>query len=362
MKKERASEAEIRVVDDDAPEAVEVVRLGEPGGVVRLGAAPRAVAAEPKRLEFVERPAYDARSQEPGIEEILDVAESDGVRMEDRWGGEAKRWMVVPWGWFVLAAVPLLGLVTWSLHQLVENRGAAAEATTRAEEIERAELQRTAQAERLCQRLQARVTAYLAAGSVEELAQHARHPERVLPLMRGWYASRPLQPAHFERFMAFQPLTIERRPFWAARAAVAGGAPRTLLLEQTEDDDGRVDWETDVCYQPMPWNDYIGRRPTGGFGFRVNVAPDSFYSHEFADERQYRCFRLTALGSDEHLFGYVRRGSRQEQAIVEALGGGARPASMLLELMHVPDSRAARSVVISEVISPRWSLVESAER
>ncbi len=360
MKQEQPGEPRIRVIEEERSVS-EVVRLGEPGGVVRLGGPPRPVAAAPRRLEIVEQPTYEVRSQEPGVEEILDPGDGEGgVPMEERWGGGGRRRPAVPWGWFVVAGALFAGLVGWSLQQLARNRGAVAAAAAQVEQVQQDELYRTAEAERLYQRLRSRVEGYLAADSVDALAGHVRQPERVVPLMREWYASRPLRAAQLERLLAFQPLTIERRPFWVVRVEVAGGSARSLLVEQTEDDDGLVDWETDVCYQPMPWEEFISRRPAGGFGFRVNAVADSFYAHEFADERQYRCFRLTVRGSEQHLFGYVRRGSRQEAEMLQATGGGPRPAPMLLELMFVPDSAALRSVMVFEVVSPRWCMVERA--
>jgi hypothetical protein len=353
MKKDGASEPAIRVIDDD--------RHGD--DVVRLGGPTRLAAPPPSRLEFVQGPAHgvahEARSQEPGIEEILDVADhvepAEGP-MERGWGGEGKRWLIVPWGWFVVIAGLCLGLAAWSLHHLARHRGAIGEAAARVEQIEATELRQTAQAEQLYQRLEARVTAYLAADSVDQLLPHVRQPERVAALMRDWHAREPVRPARFDSFHTFQPVTLERRPFWIARVETSAGQ-RTLLLEQTEGDDGLVDWETDVCYQPLPWNQFVGERPAGSFNFRVNAVADNYYTHEFADEGRYRSFRLTARDSAEHLFGYVRRGSRQEQQMLAAMGQSTRPVAMVLEIGFVPDSAAQRAVMIFEVVSPRWCLV-----
>ena len=64
--------------------------------------------------------------------------------------------------------------------------------------------------------------------------------------------------------------------------------------------------------------------------FRVYVEADNFYSHEFADSDQWMSFRLTALDSEETLFGYARPDSAEARRLLRQLmrterRQGARP-------------------------------------
>jgi len=123
-----------------------------------------------------------------------------------------------------------------------------------------------------------------------------------------------------------------------------------------ESGEPRVDWETLVCYQPMKWDDFAAQRPTGtSLDFRVYVERDSFYSHEFADEKLWTCFRLTALDNEEALFGYARSGSEEAQAMLRMINeNDGRKASLILRLIIPEGVRSPRGVVIESLLSARW--------
>jgi len=365
MKKDHPkSDPGIKVVEEENQSDQPVVVLGEQGEEkpVRLGGVPKREpsGSRPQRLDLETAPAFEARSEEPDVEKILESEDlmAPDEAMEKEWGGEAKRWMVIPWGWFVLIAVVCGGLALWSLRQVAEKQSEVdKEVQEKISEMEAEKELRFVEAKRLYERLEARVSAYLAADSIPELLKHVRDPKRVEPLMKKWYAKHPLKPAKFQNFRKFQPVTLERQPFWILNVETDAGS-RSLLVEQTDDDDGLVDWETDVCYQPMDWNKFVAERPEGKFDFRVRVRPDVFYSHEFADESRYRCLRLTTRGSDEYLFGYVVRGSDEERRIYDAAQGNfRRPVSLILRIGFLPGSPAMRSVKIYGVIGRRWCLI-----
>lgn len=358
MKQKPSKQTGIRVVDERESDG-EVVRLGGEG-VVRLGGGSEPVAgrATPQRLEVAKGEGVEARTAT--VDEILDdtgALESPDVPLEESWGGEAKRWPVVPWGWFVLVTLICVGFAGWSLRHLIENRHVTELAVSRTTELFSDEEQRKEEARVLYQKLKDRATEYLASDTIEERLRHVRHPGRVAPLMSDWYEDHPLKGEKFMELGTFQPLTLDMKPFWVMRVRT-DDRRHSLLLEQTEEDEVLVDWETDVCFQPMPWERFVSERPEGEFDFRVEVRPDNFFAYEFSDESSYRCLRLAVRDSREHLFGYVERGSELERRILPLLRRRAWPVPMIVRLRFVPGSAARRSVVISELISERWCLVE----
>jgi hypothetical protein len=184
-----------------------------------------------------------------------------------------------------------------------------------------------------------------------------RHPERVGPLMHAYYAKHPVSPGLLRRIRSLQPLTLDNRAdFWMASVELADGSRRELIFEITGTLTPLIDWETLVCHQPMAWDDFVNERPAGqSLDFRVYVEPDHFFSHEFADADRWACFRLTALDSEETLFGYLAKDSPELPKLASLLeGGGGTRASAILRL-HVPEGLASRrGVVIEQLISPRW--------
>jgi hypothetical protein len=360
MKERTGEKPKIRVVDDGSAGG-EVVRLGGQEKVLRLGeegVRPIEGKPTPRRLEI--EPSEGVEARDATVEEILDAAggvESPEGPLEQSWGGEAKRWLGIPWGWFAVIGLICVGLSVWSLRHIFRNRHAADEVARRATKIVEEDRRKEEAARNFYQRLEDRVSSYVACASVEELLECVRDPERVAPLMRDFYAENPLVPEEFVSMDQLSPMTYKNRSFWMLRAETSAGY-RFLLVEQTDDDDGRVDWETDVCHQPMPWERYIKERPTGSFDFRVSVRADNYYAHEFADQSVYRSLRLETRGSKERLFGYVLKGSEEERSVMAVLGRTLRSMPMMLRIEFPEDAVGKRSVLITEVISQSWCLLD----
>jgi hypothetical protein len=87
--------------------------------------------------------------------------------------------------------------------------------------------------------------------------------------------------------------------------------------------------------------------------------PDALYSHEFSNAGRWRCYRLTAKGSDEHIFGYVRADS-EEAAAMNALSRSSQggKSTVILRLRRPEGSASSRGVVIEKLVSPQWVLVD----
>jgi hypothetical protein len=154
-----------------------------------------------------------------------------------------------------------------------------------------------------------------------------------------------------------QPLTLDNRTnFWIASVVLANGQMHNLVIEIDGDGKPLIDWETLVCDQPRPWDEFALERPAGtSLDFRVYVERDMFFSHEFADSDRWLCFRLTALESEETLFGYVAVDSVEAQTLVGLLEANAgRKTSMILRLGIPEGLQSRRGVMIEKVISPRW--------
>jgi hypothetical protein len=195
---------------------------------------------------------------------------------------------------------------------------------------------------------------------MEALLPLVRHPERVRPLIEGRWKTNPKKAQKFHRLAMFQPAMLDGKPFWVVRAEVEGGSPENLLLEQTGEAEVKVDWETQVGHQPMPWSEYIARRPSDkSMDFRVWAVRDNHYSHEFSDLSRWRCFRITTKDSPEHLFGYAPAGSETAKALEAACAGAPKNiATVILRLRFLPEAGSPRGVVIEKIVEPRWVHVE----
>jgi hypothetical protein len=356
----------LRVIDEVTDEPAEMVRLGSRGvSVEPVERLPGRRAKEaPARLESEVRENFEGRrSLEPGMEAILDQ-QAQAENVEQPWGVRDGRLVGVPYGWFVLIALVLVAGGVWSVLsrrrgeiQLKIDHGAVRELVEKDEEEHQSATFLVEEVERV-------VKAYLEADSVDGLLPFVRHPERVRPMIEEVWAAEPRQPLKFVRMYSFEPATLEMRPFWVVRAEVEEGEPQIVILEQTAGNGVKVDWETHVCRQPVPWGSFATEKPVGeALDFRLWAVPDAHYSHEFSDAGRWRCYRLTAKGSDEHLFGYVLAGS--EGAVeLEGLvrGSPGAKATVMLRLRRPEGSASPRGAVIEKVVAPRWLLLDEASQ
>jgi hypothetical protein len=350
--------AVLRVVDESPPEPQEVVRLTScEGGVTRAATVP--LAAPLARLEPEERTTEERRTHEPDYESIAESTDLAALPLEDTWNDESIRSRPVPWGWFALIGLGCATAVAWSISSMVSNRHGSETARTKAITAFDKEEQEIAEAEATVDRIVACTRAYCEAGSIEKLLPVVRHPERVRPLMEHWYGEHPLKSSKFESLNLFQPITMESRgSFWMVSCTMKDGSKRRMLLEETEGGQVQVDWETEVCYQPMDWDEYCREKPVGSLDFRVKILEDNYYSHEFSDSNRWACYQLSALNGDQLLYGYLDRQSVAGQQLrVLQQANSDRQISVILRISRPTDLKSPRGVVIERLMSPRWSYV-----
>lgn len=360
MARKTRSKPELRPVDEAAEEVERFFRLDPDAGdapvakeVVKLSRP----AAPEMKLEVARRDEVETRSQEPGVEALMEQDRTGLELTETEWGAAATDRRPVPWGWFVLLGLLLVGGALWSLMR-VRDAGEQLEVIRlETREILASEEESESAARQLIEAIEASVFAFSAAADVEAMAAFVRHPERVRPLMDDHYARHPFAPPTRPVIEVLQPLTLDlRADFWLASLAMPSGDKRNLLIEVPDADNVRIDWETAVCYQPIDWDEFAVTRPGGTtFDFRVYVEPDLFFSHEFTDTNQWHCYRLTALNSDETLFGYARADSETGRQLRERFTSqGPRKTAMVLRLSLPIGLTSRRGVVIDRVLAERW--------
>lgn len=349
--------AVLRVVEDSPPRPQEVVRLtSTETGVTRTPAAP---ASPPlARLEPEERTTEERRTHEPDYEALVEN-EVAALPLEETWSDENRDTKPVPWGWFALIGMGCIAAVAWSITSLVESHQVPQAARTKAISSFDREEQEQAEAEATVDRIMACLRTYLSAPNLESLLPVVRHPERVRPLMESWHQSHALKPTKLESLNLLQPLTLENRgSYWLVSCTTADGNKRRLLLEESDGGMVRVDWESDVCFQPMDWDQYCREKPGGSFDFRVRISEDKYFSHEFSDSERWACYQLRTLQGDQVLYGYVNVQSpagQQIRALQQANSG--KEISVILRISRPIDLKSPRGVVIERLMSPRWTYV-----
>lgn len=359
----------LRTVDDETAEVVPVVRLENRETEarerdvrpVRLGAAEADLEVPSRRLDLPSREEIELRTHQPGIELLIEPEVANPDLVEENWGEATVRRNPIPWGWFALIGLTITGAVIWSLTRVekADEQLNLIRETTQSVLVDEEKEER--EATQLVDRLERQLRAYFNVTTVEALAGIVRHRDRVEPLLRDYYKDKPVFSAKLKSIKVMQPLTLDNRGnFWMASVILENGMTRNMIIEIDEDGRPLMDWETLVCHQPMSWDEFVTRRPTGtSMDFRVYVERDSFYSHEFADSDQWTSFRLTALDSEETLFGYAHAGSDESKAIEQLIRQNPAGRATLILRLSIPEGLASRrGAVIEKLINSRWLFVE----
>lgn len=354
---------ELRLVDEDTSPDTSYVRLGKNAveivvdlPPVRLGAA-----ISPGRPVAAARMELKTRSNEPDVRSLIDM---DIPSLSDPWEKKATEGRKFQWGWVTVIACLFGAAIIWSLVNV--NRGEEQRKDSNQDALAILEKDKLEEIEAiaLIDTLDRVVRDFFDARSVDEMLRFVRHPERVRPLMEKYYGDKAPEPKRVLEVLSLEPFTIDKRAnFWMVSCELKDQVQSHVLLEAFSEKDAKVDWETFVCHQPMAWDEFARMRPGDYTGdFRVYAQKDNFHSHEFADSDVYDCYRLTALNSEETLYGYVERNSALASQMAELTADRPSSPLPLILRLHLPDGlNSSRGLHVRELVSPRWLFVENPE-
>lgn len=303
------------------------------------------------------------RSSIPDLTDNLEhhISAATQRSTEETWGQSDGDLIRIPWGWFALLGIVILAAVTWSLFQLFgysEKEVVISKSTVQTTQKEE---QEDAEAEKLVTNIQAALSAFYNATTVEDMLKLVRDQKRIAPLMASYYEDRPVFTSKLDRINNLQPITLEQNAnFWIASSTLEDGTKNNLLIEAPDPDHIGIDWETAVCYQPMDWEKYVTERPEGTtLDFRVYAEPDQLYSHEFEDSSQWQCYLITTRDSNYSIFGYAQRDSETNARIIDAIRKSNRGSASLILRLVIPEGIQSHSgVMIEKLIAPRWIFID----
>jgi hypothetical protein len=167
--------------------------------------------------------------------------------------------------------------------------------------------------------------------------------------MEKFYENKPITPMRVTSVTNLKPLTLHGKAFWQVVAVTGPKQGQAILLEQLSDDEVKIDWESHVHYQPMPWDEYAVKLPTQPMAFRVEVKESPRYFGEFSDQSRWVSYQINAVKSDTLLYCYVLRDSKMHQSMDEALRKGF--TRMILRLQASTAINLPNAVVVESFIS-----------
>jgi hypothetical protein len=339
-------------------DSIKKLRTDQAAGALRKGKDPvlrpvsdtPAQPAEPTPYvlgEDKKRNFFDGKSVDYNIDEILKTpAPATEEGMEKEWGTTNK---TIPIGWiFTLSAMTLtvIGFVIY----LASTTGKAEIKIEETRQIEvMDQMEENDSALDLVETIELAVKEYLEAKTIDEKLRHVRHADVMRLRMEKFYATNPITPQECRSVTGLQPITLDGRAFWQVVAVTGMTTGQALLLEQISDTEVKIDWESHVHYQPIPWEQYAVELPGQPMAFRLSVRESPRYFGEFSDQNRWVSYQLNAIKSDTIIYGYVLRDSPAHVSINQATQRGF--SRMILRLQASKSIQLPNAVVIESFVS-----------
>ena len=325
--------------------------------------------SEPERELF--------KSPIPQISQIIDTPEIEAVDLEENWGESTEpddSQPSISKKWLLITIVSIMGLAGWAVYQISTTQPKNERVPISDQSLQEIQEAETKEVRDLLDRMTSCVQGYLKAKTVDEMISYVRFPDRMKPLIHTYYKTHPRLNLDLESFEFTRPVQIGSTNMVYVQISLQQGGSYQLWLEQMPDGSFLVDWEYDVSYQPMPWDDFCKKRPLKPLDMRVQVKPDDYYGFAYRDRSRYQCYKLTYKNSDAYVFGYVEKGSAAATAMdaffskltppeasTEILDPSKSttikeidPAPMILRIRFLKDDSSKRCVTIDAVIAKKW--------
>ncbi len=110
---------------------------------------------------------------------------------------------------------------------------------------------------------------FFQARAIEDKLIVARDPERVRALMRQYYLERPILARAVKGVGSCQSVAEKGFRLGYVQVQFTQGASLSVIVEEMEDGQFRVDWESLVRYGEMEWSDFLDQKPTSPTLLRV---------------------------------------------------------------------------------------------
>ena len=266
---------------------------------------------------------------------------------------------------FILAAVVFIALLGFGMFMALggKNRENRNQMQDLARESLKMRAQEKEDARQIVDNLLSALSQYTSASTVEEKLTHARQPQRVRPLMQKYYSNREFTPRSGARLINQYAIPLETSSFVGVIVAFDEGPTANYLAQINNDNSITIDWESDVCYQPIEISEYLRTKPTESVNLRVFATPDNYYVYEFCDSEEYLCVKLTFRDNDEILYGYLKKGTvalDEIQTFFQAtqLLGSATTQPLFLQVRFLENSQSDRCVLIEKLIATRWANID----
>ena len=174
-------------------------------------------------------------------------------------------------------------------------------------------------------------------------------PERVRPLMESY----SLAPRVFGRLELLARRSQGSLVYHVAQALTDEGEKESFILLHTLRDGWRIDWETQVAYNPQSWNSLIENPPKDAVTLRVRAAPGAYYNYQYSNARNFLCVELREPNGDRIVYGYIDKDTLRSKPLMELLDQG-NEIPLMVEVRFPTEGEADAQATIVAFPQEGW--------
>ena len=195
------------------------------------------------------------------------------------------------------------------------------------------------------------------AGSVDELLPLIRSRDRVEPLIREYYRTRPIEPAGIVAFEDVLTTDTAGGSYLQFRGITEDGDRRPMAVEQTAAGKIAFDWELWVNIAALEWFEFINDRPTQQRSLRVCIARSEPQQRYFEDagigiEEGYGV-RIWMAGSSRAFYAVLPKGNPDSAAAWRTTSW--EPLRRVVADLSFPeDTGEPARIVVHRILQSRW--------
>jgi hypothetical protein len=207
-------------------------------------------------------------------------------------------------------------------------------------------------------RIEAVVRRFFAASTIAEKAACSRDSERVRSLMEVYYQKHTLNSEPWQGIGWILPMDEPGHRLAYAQTLFIGADPVCVIIEESDDGDFLVDWESSVRYSEIDWKDFLSKRPDQPTLFRVIASKPGITSGLIASGEQ-EVIELKHPAEQGTVYAYFNRDDPQFRSLLEQLKlGNWTNVPLTLRLCYPGPTANAQAVRITSVEGKGWIILQ----
>ncbi len=202
------------------------------------------------------------------------------------------------------------------------------------------------------------VRKFFTAGSISEKAASSRDSERVRQLMEVYYQRNPIQTGQWQGLGWIMPMDEPGHRLAYVQTLFRGSDPVCVVVEESAENDFRVDWESSVRYCEIDWKDFLSTRPEQPTLFRVIASKPTELTDSKTNSNQ-EVVELKHPAEKGTVYAYFNREDPQFHSLLEQLKlGNWTNVPLTLRICYPGPTASSRAVRIASIEGKGWIILQ----